>query len=557
MAKYSLGLDFGTESARALLVEVETGREVATAVSRYKHGVIAQILPTSGQKLPGDWALQHPGDYLTSLRSIVRRVLKDSGASPDEIVGVGVDFTSATIIPVDPKGKPLCLKDEFANEPHAWVKLWKHHGAQRQADRMNEVATARGEAFLQRCGGRISSEYLFPKIWETLENAPAVYDAAWTFVEGGDWLVWQLTGQLLRNACAAGYKALWSKADGFPSSDFFRALDPRLENVVSEKIHGPVVPAGRNAGGLTSKMAEKIGLRPGTPVSVGGIDAHVAVPGTSVVRPGTMCIVMGTSFCHMIVHPEFHPVPGICGIVEDGIIPGYFGYEAGQAGGGDVYAWFVQNGVPAAYAGEARKRKMDIHALLEEKAQALGPGGSGLMALEWLNGNRSVLNNADLSGAIVGLSLGTKPEEIYRALIEATAFGTRTIIENFEAHGIGVEKVCACGGLPEKNRLVMQIFANATGREFGVAASQQATALGAAMFGAVAAGSANGGYDSITDAADRMARMKDETFTPNPSAKRAYDDLYVEYAKLHDYFGRGVNDVMANLKRMKGQAGAP
>ncbi|NOZ21107.1 MAG: ribulokinase [Planctomycetes bacterium] len=552
MAQYSLGLDFGTESARALLVELGTGRETATAVAKYKHGVIDHALPSSGEKLPGDWALQHPKDYLTSLGATVRRVLKDSGVSAEDIVGIGIDFTSATIIPVDQKGTPLCFKDEFADVPHAWVKLWKHHGAQRQADRMNEVASDRGEAFLQRCGGRISSEYLFPKIWETLENAPAVYDAAWTFVEGGDWVVWQLTGQLLRNACAAGYKALWSKSDGFPSSEFFRALDPRLKNVVSEKIHGEVVPAGQNAGGLTARMAKKLGLKHGTPVGVGGIDAHVAVPGATVVGPGTLCLVMGTSFCHMIVHPEFHAVSGICGIVEDGIIPGYFGYEAGQAAGGDVYAWFVNSTVPAEYAREARKRKIDLHALLEEKAGALGPGGGGLVALDWLNGNRSVLNNTDLSGAIVGLTLGTKPEEIYRALIEATAFGTRTIIENFEAHGIGVDSVCACGGLPEKNRLVMRIFADVTGREFGVAASQQATALGAAMFGAVAAGSARGGYDSIVDAAANMARRKDERFAPDAGVKSAYDDLFAEYTKLYDYFGRGANNVMANLKRIKG-----
>jgi L-ribulokinase len=542
--KYSLGIDFGTESGRVLLVEVETGREVATSVHQYKDGVIDEVLPDGVTKLGPDWALQNPADYIETLKATIPAVIKDGGVDPKDVVGIGIDFTACTVVPTDRDGTPLCFIDRYKKNPHAWVKLWKHHASQPDADRINELAKKRGEKFLARYGGKTSSEWLFAKILQTLDEAPEIYQAAGRFIEGGDWVVLQMTGNERRNACAAGYKGLWEKGAGYPSREFFKALDRRMENVVQEKLSADIYPPGVRAGGLTPQMAKLTGLREGTAVATAIIDAHAAVPGASVVEPGKMVIVMGTSFCHMIVDREKKIIEGISGVVEDGIIPDYFGYEAGQAAGGDTLAWFVENFAPA-------KGKPDPYAYLEQEASKIPPGRSGLLALDWWNGNRSILVDADLTGLIVGLTLGTKPEEIFRAIIEATAFGTYKIAQAFEEGGVKIKEIYACGGLPEKNRLLMQIFADATGREIKVARSSQASALGAAMLGAVAAGRAGGGYDNIAQAAARMAGVKDVKYTPNPQAHQLYNRLFAHYERLHDYFGRGGNDVMKALKRIK------
>ncbi len=399
-----------------------------------------------------------------------------------------------------------------------------------------------GQGWLDRYGGKISSEWFFSKTLQIVDEAPEIYAAADRLLEAADWVVWQLTGEETRNACTAGYKAMWSKREGFPDKAYFAALDPRLENVIDEKMTRDIKPIGDKAGNLTAQAAAWTGLNPGTAIAVANVDAHVAVPATTVAEPGRMVMIMGTSTCHMVLGDEEHMVPGICGYVEDGILPGLFGYEAGQSCVGDHFAWFTENCVPAKYEREAEARGINIHQLLEEKAAQLKPGESGLVALDWWNGNRSVLVDVDLTGLLIGATLATKPEEIYRALIEATAYGTRVIIEAFEANGVPVNELVACGGLPEKNRLLMQIYADITGREFKVAASAQTPAVGSAMFGAVAAGKAAGGFDSIYDAAPIMGSLKDESFVPNPDATAVYDKLFAEYMLLHDY--------LAGAKRM-------
>ncbi len=552
--KYAIGVDFGTESGRALLVEVATGRELATSVHRYANGVIDERLPDSGLPLKPDWALQDPNDYLEVYKHTIPAVLQESGVDPADVIGVGIDFTACTMLPVKADGTPLCFLPEFRQNPHAWVKLWKHHAAQPDADKINAVARQRGEGWLDRYGGKISSEWFFSKTLQILDEAPEIYAAADRLLEAADWVVWQLTGVETRNACTAGYKAMWSKREGFPPPAYFAALDPRLENVVDAKLSRHIQPVGQKAGALTALAAQWTGLRPGTAVAIANVDAHVAVPATSVVEPGRMVMIMGTSICHMVLGETEQLIPGICGYVEDGILPGLFGYEAGQSCVGDHFAWFVENCVPAAYEREAQARGLDVHALLEEKAARLKPGASGLLALDWWNGNRSVLVDVDLTGLLLGATLLTKPEEIYRALIEATAYGTRMIVEAFDHHGVPVRELVACGGLPERNRLLMQIYADVTGREIKVSASAQTPALGSAMFGAVAAGQAAGGYDSIFTAAPSMGRLKAETFRPNPAAQKVYDRLFAEYAALHDYFGRGANDVMKRLKAIKAEA---
>lgn len=553
MPKYAIGIDFGTESARAVLVDLRDGREVAEAVYPYPNGVIDERLPGTEIHLEPDWALQNPADYLSAVKETVPRLLRESGVSPEDIIGIGIDFTACTMLPTKADGTPLCFLPEYRNHPHAWVKLWKHHAAQPEANRINELARERGEPWLARYGGKISSEWFFPKALQILNEAPEIYEGADRLIEAADWIVWQLTGVETRNSCTAGYKAIWSKREGFPSEDFFEALHPRMRNIVKEKMKEEILPLGVRAGGLTAEMAAATGLRAGTAVAVANVDAHVSVPAATVTGPGCMVIIMGTSNCHMVVGEEPIIIPGMCGVVEDGILPGYAGFEAGQSCVGDHFAWFVENCAPYPYAQEAAARGMNLHQLLEEKASRLKPGESGLLALDWWNGNRSVLVDVDLTGLLIGATLGTKAEEIYRALIEATAFGTRVIVEAFETHGVAVNEIVAAGGLPERNKLLMQIYADVVGREFKIAGTAQAGALGAAMHGAVAAGAAAGGYDTIQEAAAHMAHLKAESYRPIAAHKAVYDRLYAEYVTLHDYFGRGANDVMKRLKALKAE----
>lgn len=551
MPKYAIGVDFGSESGRAVLVDVSNGKEIATSVFPYTNGVIDEKLPESGVKLEMDWALQDPQDYIRVFQNTIPAVLKSSGVSADDVIGLGIDFTACTMMPVKKDGTPLCNLPELRANPHAWVKLWKHHAAQPEADMINETALKMGEGWLDRYGGKISSEWFFSKSLQIVREAPEVYAAADRLLEAADWVVWQLTGKETRNSCTAGYKAIWSKREGFPKPEFFKALDPRMENIIAEKMSTDILPIGDRAGGLSEQAAVWTGLKPGIAVAVANVDAHVAVPAATVTGPGRMVMIMGTSTCDMVLGTEEHIVPGMCGYVEDGIIPGYIGYEAGQSCVGDHFAWFVENCVPASYQQEAAQRGMDIHKLLEEKLAVLKPGQSGLVALDWWNGNRSVLVDVDLTGVLLGATLATKPEEIYRALIEATAYGKRVIVETFQKNGVPIEELIACGGLPEKNPTLMQIYADITGLPIRVSASKQTPALGSAMFGAVAAGAAAGGYDSIYDAANKMAALKDVVYRPIPENQAVYEKLYAEYLILHDYFGRGANDVMKRLKAIK------
>ncbi|MEY2192707.1 ribulokinase [Neobacillus sp. BF23-41] len=551
MVKYSIGVDYGTQSGRAVLVEVGTGREVATAVKPYTHGVMDEFLPNGTTKLEHDWALQHPADYLEVLQVTIPEVLKSAQVSADDVIGLGIDFTACTVLPIDANGTPLCFKDEFINHPHSYVKLWKHHAAQDEANRLNEIAEERGEKFLQRYGGKISSEWLFPKVWQILNEAPEIYEATDLILEATDWVISELTGEINCNSCTAGYKAIWHKQDGYPSNEFFKALDPRLENVVEEKLSTKIVPIGSKAGEITEKAAKLTGLKPGTAVAVANVDAHVAVPAVGITEPGKLLMIMGTSTCHILLGEEEKIVPGMCGVVEDGVIPGFMGYEAGQSCVGDHFEWFTENCVPVSYHEEAKERGINIHQLLTERASQLQVGESGLLALDWWNGNRSTLVDADLTGVLLGATLLTKPEEIYRALIEATAYGTRMIVETFRKYGVPVNEVYAAGGIAEKNTMMMQIYADVLNMDIKISASSQTPALGSAMFGAVAAGKERGGYDSITDAAKDMGRVKDYVYQPINDQAQVYDQLFTEYARLYDYFGRGENNVMKTLKKIK------
>ncbi len=550
-SKFAIGLDYGTESGRALVVDVATGREVGSAVYRYADGVIAETLPGTAIKLEPDTALQNPRDYIAALQHAVPEALKQGGVRAEDVIGIGIDFTACTILPTRADGTPLSDLPEWQANPHAWVKLWKHHAAQPEADRINTLARARTEPWLEMYGGKVSSEWLLSKTLQILNDAPEIFGAADKIVEAGDWIAWQMTGVLKRNACAAGYKGLWVKGAGYPSNDFLCALDPRLNRLNETKLAGEIVAPGTRVGWLTEQAARWMGLRPGIAVAAPTIDAHAAVPGAGVTEPGRMVLILGTSTCHMIVDGHKHLVPGISGVVEDGILPGVFGYEAGQAGVGDIFEWFVEHGVAAEYVTHAAERGMSVYQLLEEQAAKQKPGESGLIALDWWNGCRTPLVDANLSGLIIGATLGTRAPDIYRALIEATAFGTQVIIETFEQNGVAVKELVACGGLAERNKLLLQIYADVTGREFKEAGSGHTSALGAAMFGAFAAGRVAGGYDALTDAAKSMAQAKAISYKPNPQDHATYQKLYSEYRQLHEYFGRGANDVMKRLRAMR------
>ena len=549
MPPCTLGLDFGTESVRALVVDTRTGDVRAVAVHPYAHGVIDTRLPGTGAALGSEWALQHPGDWLSGLEAAITGALQGAGAAAADVIGIGIDFTASTVLPTDETGQPLCLRAEFAAEPHAWPKLWKHHAAQPEADRVNDAAARARASWLPRYGGRISSDWLLPKAWQVADEAPGVFAAAAHFIEAADWVVWQLTGVRARNACGAGFKGLWHKQEGYPRPDFLRDLDPRLAALYDSHAREPVVAPGHPLGGLTDAWARRLGLRPGTPVAAPIIDAHAAVLGSGIAGPGPLFLIMGTSTCHLTMADREVHVPGIAGVVEDGIAPGHYGYEAGQSAVGDIFAWFVAHGVPRGCAEEAEAAGVSLHDLLSARAARLAPGESGLLALDWWNGNRCTLMDADLSGLLVGLTLSTRPEHIYRALVEATAFGTRVIVDAFAASGMPLTGLVAGGGLT-RNPHVMQIYADVCGQDVTVAGSPQATALGAAMLGAVAAGRAAGGHDSVADAVAAMAPPPARVYHPVPAHRAPYDELYACYRELYDLFGRQ-HDVMKRLRRLK------
>jgi L-ribulokinase len=540
-----IGVDYGTLSGRAVVVAVQDGAELGSAVHEYAHAVIERALPASGARLPPQWALQDPDDYIDVLREAVPGAVAAAGVEPDQIVGIATDFTASTPLPVLADGTPLCRLDDLRERPHAYPKLWKHHAAGAQAERINAVARERGEPWLARYGGLISSEWEFAKGLQILEEDPEIYQRMDRFVEAADWIVWQLCGRETRNTCTAGYKGIFQDG-GYPSEDYLRALDERFANFVSEKIGGPLDPLGGRAGGLTAQAAGWTGLREGIAVAVGNVDAHVTAPAARAIEAGQMLAVMGTSTCHIMNGDELAEVPGMCGVVQGGVTPGLWGYEAGQSGVGDIFAWFADNAVPPRYHEEARAQGIDLHEHLSHLAGEQEVGQHGLIALDWNNGNRSVLVDHELSGLIVGLTLSTRAEDIYRALIEATAFGTRKIIETFEGSGLPVRELIVAGGLL-KNPVIMQIYADVIRRPLHLIDSEQGPALGAAMHAAVAAGE----YPDIYAAAAAMGKVRRDVYAPDESRAGAYDALYEHYSTLHDHFGRGGDDVMHALRHIR------
>lgn len=550
MKKYALGLDFGTLSVRGLLMDIHTGEEVAVCVFEYPHGVMEEMLPT-GEKLPAGFALQHPKDYMDGLVAVVTGLMDESKIAPKQIVGIGIDFTASTLLPVKSDGTPLCVLDEFVHEPHAYVKMWKHHGGEDEASYIDRIIKEREEDWISLYGGKVSSEWMLPKVLETLRRAPKVYQSAERYMEAMDWITWMLTGKEIKSLNAIGHKAFYNHKTGYPSKEFFAAIDEQLELYVEEKMQAPIKKLGEVAGCLTKEMADKLGLCPGTPVGVPMIDAHCGVLGSGVTKPSEMLLNVGTSLCHHIMSEKSVDVQGIYAQVKDGILPGYFAYEAGQSGGGDIFAWFTKNCIPETYEVEAREKGFDIHTLLCEKLKDYKVGQSGLIALDWLNGVRSPLVDFQLSGLLLGLNLQTKPEEIYMTLIEATGFGTKLIVEEFEKAGISIDTIIMCGGIPLKNPMLVQVYADILNRTIRVSQTTQAAAVGAAILGIAAAPSEVTGYHSLEEVAKHIGKRGEQIYSPNSENVHAYDQLYQEYLALYEYFGKGTNDVMKRLKKRR------
>ena len=549
MKQYTIGIDYGTLSARAVLVDCENGAEVAVAEFVYPHGILKDE-DFSGITLENDAALQDPQDYLDAAEGLSREILQLSGVSAEKIVGVGIDFTSSTVLPVLEDGTPLCFLERYRNQPQAYVKLWKHHGGQKEADEITELVRKRGETWLERYGGKVSSEWMFPKLVEILQKAPEVYEEMARYIEAGDWLVWMLTGVESHNSCMAGFKSFWSKEEGYPSNEFWRELDPRMSDVIGTKISEAVIPTGTKAGEINDKGAKLTGLCPGTAVAAPIIDAHASLPAAGIVSEGKMMLIVGTSGCHIMLGTENQEVEGICGRVTDGILPGFVAYEAGQSCVGDCFDWFIHNGVPEEYSVAARNEGKSIFSYLDEKAEGLKIGASGLLVLDWWNGNRSPLADFDLSGMILGLNLQTKPEEIYRAILEGVVFGTKTILELFEKSGVCVEELYASGGISRKNGFLMQMFADVLGKKILLSSGTQSGAKGSAMLGAVAAGVSA----SIAEAAEKMSDPCEKVYLPNAKNTEKYASLYREYLDLSNYFARGGNDVMKRLRKIATEA---
>lgn len=546
--EFVVGVDFGTLSGRAVVVRVDDGAEMGSAVHDYSHGVMDRELAATGARLPPDWALQVPGDYVDVLRQAVPKAVAASGVSASQVIGIGTDFTACTVLPTLADGTPLCEVPGLEGRPHAYVKLWKHHAAQPHADRINAAAHDRGEPWISRYGGKISSEWEFAKGLQLLEEDPDLYHRMDHWVEAADWIVWQLCGTYVRNACTAGYKAI-RQDGGYPSEQFLAVLNPEFAGFVTEKIEAPIAQLGHAAGRLTAEAAEWTGLPEGIPVAVGNVDAHVTAPAAGAVEPGRMVAIMGTSTCHVMNSDVLAEVPGMCGVVEGGILEGLWGYEAGQSGVGDIFAWYVDTSVPAEYQQEAERRGLTLHEHLTGLAAQQAVGEHGLVALDWHNGNRSVLVDHELSGAMVGMTLATRPEHVYRALLEATAFGTRRIVEAFGAAGVPVRELVVAGGLL-KNELLMQVYADVTRLPLSTIGSDQGPALGSAIHAAVAAGA----YPDVRAAAAAMGNVRRAAYVPDSGRAAAYDLLYAEYQRLHDYFGVDGNDVMHRLRDIRKEA---
>jgi L-ribulokinase len=547
-ARYAVGLDYGTNSVRALLVDVANGREIATAIWGYEHGEAGIVLGHDP-----NLARQHPADYLkgaeitiTEAVAAARQAVPDF--KPDQVIGIGVDTTGSTPMPVDATGTPLCFGKAFADNPAALAWLWKDHTGHAEAAEITALAQEMRPHYLAKIGGTYSSEWFYSKILHCLRTAPEVFDAAYAWIELADFVPAALSGTLhpdkfVAGICAAGHKAMYCQAwGGYPDKEFLGRLDPKLA-ALPDRLTPRVRAVDRSVGGLDDAWAKKTGLPAGIPVAVGAFDCHLGAIGAGV-KPGVLVKIIGTSTCDITVKANtdaLADVPGVCGVVDGSVLPGFFGLEAGQSAVGDIFNWFVS------YIQPGGRRELS-HEALTDGADQLKPGESGLMALDWNNGNRTILVDQRLTGLLLGQTLYTTPAEIYRALVEATAFGALTIINRFEEYGVKIDTVINCGGIAEKNAFVMQLYADVTGRPMKVSRSAQTPALGSAIAAAVVAKA----HPDFAAAIGAMTGLKEKVYMPDPQAHAVYRELYKVYRTLHDAFGTkdGKSDLFGVMKTL-------
>ncbi|MGW7797060.1 ribulokinase [Staphylococcus xylosus] len=539
---YSIGIDFGTGSGRAFLINTENGEIEAQYIRNYTHGTIEGEL--GGEKLPQNFALQNANDYMEIIETGIPTIIEKANISVSEIVGIGIDFTSSTVIFVDEQMEPIHNRAGFQDNPHAYVKLWKHHGAQDEADLLFKTALEGENRWLGYYGFNVSSEWMIPKIMEVNNKAPEVMAVTANIMEAGDWIVNRLTGQNVRSNCGLGFKSFWEAETGF-HYDLFDKVDSDLSDIVRTKVDAPVVSIGDSVGTLCKEMAEKLGLSPDTQVSPFIIDAHASLLGIGSEKDKEMTMVMGTSTCHLMLNKEQHKVPGISGSVKGAIIPDLYAYEAGQTAVGDLFE-YVAKQAPYDYVKAAESRGISIFDLLNEKAAQLYPGESGLIALDWHNGNRSVLSDSNLKGSLFGMTLQTRHEEIYRAYLEATAFGAKMIMQQYQGWQMEVDHVFACGGIPKKNGLLMEIYANILNKKITVIDSEYAPAIGAAILGAICGG-AHPDFNSAIEAMKEPVLYQVE---PDPQQVRIYKKLFSAYKELHDLHGYKKARIMRNVSAL-------
>lgn len=551
MKRYVLGFDFGTLSCRGVALDLSNGQLVATAEHAYRSGVISGKMKHKSIPLKKEWFLQDPDDWIESMSIVSKCMLLEAGINSEQIAGIGTDFTSCTLLPVKKDGTPLCKIPEYRDRPNAWPKLWKHHGAQAQAERIERYAREHTTWLKEYFGNSVSSEWAYPKMLQVLEEDPDIYEEADYFIEAVDWIVMKLTGVNSRTNGILGVNAFYIEGKGYPDKAFAKAFHPMFENVAETKLSGKILKIGDCAGYVTPEMSKVLGVSVHTAVAAGHSDGAVAGCGAGVTESGSMMLVMGTSTCHQLMYKEKHSFDGICSIAADGMIPGLFGYESGQPATGDIFAWFAENMVPYEYQKEAKKQKKSMLSYLGELAQNLRPGSGGLIALDWFNGNRSILSNYNLSGAIIGLTLDSKPEEIYRALVEANIFGSRKIIENYEKNKIKITSVYAVGGISRKSPWIMQMCADILKKEVLVPDFENVPARGAAVCAAVAVGSQNPemGVRDFEEASRRLIPKEIKRYCPNIEISEQYDRVYHYYSILHDIFGRD-DSFMKGLKEL-------
>ncbi len=547
------GLDLGTAPCRAIVVNVDTGEVLGNSMYDYAHGTMSEQLP-DGTPLGVGFALQHPLDYTQAMEQTIPDAINQSGVELEQIIGVGVSFTTSTYLPIRKDLTPLCVLTEYQGNPHAYVKLWKHHSPVHEAEQITQVVLERKEKWSESYGNKINTEYPLCKVLETLHQSPEVYHAADYYVEAGDWVTALLCGELKKSTCASTYKGFCHWETGYPCKEFCTGLHEDLADYVEKMLDYPRVAFDEQLGRVSKEAAKRFGLPEGCAVAAYIIDSFAAVGGSGMDKTNCMVSVMGTSGCHMLLANDERQVPGIFGMSYSDIYPGYYNYESGQSCVGDLFNWYISNGVPEDYYRQAKERGIDLHVLLTEKASLLKPAESGILALDWWNGNRSILMNFSLTGMLLGMTLQSKPEHIYRALLEASAFSTRRIIENYREHGIDIREVYVTGGISQKNDLFMQIYADVLRLPIQVCGGKFASAQGSAVYAAVAAGKAAGGYDDVLEAVRHIGHKDGKRFLPDKVSSETYNLLYTEYARLYDYFGRGMNPVMERLRMYQEKA---